>query len=160
MNYLYAPWRTDYSSENKPDNNNACPFCLTTPADDEKNLIIKRFEYWYLLLNKFPYNPGHLLLIPYQHKASLELLTEKERLESSEILAYTLTILKKALKNHGTNIGLNLGGKAAGGSVPEHLHWHIVPRFFGDTNFLTTLAETKIIAHDLLQMYYKLKEAF
>ncbi|MGC2310766.1 MAG: HIT domain-containing protein [Candidatus Babeliaceae bacterium] len=162
MNHLYAPWRTNYVTQSEESSQSQqCPFCISPDQyDDEKNFIIKRFENAYVMLNKYPYNAGHLLIIPYAHKASLEFLSSQERAEIMEIMTTALQILQKVLKNQGTNIGINVGGKAAGGSVPDHLHWHAVPRFLGDTNFLPILAQTKSISLDLHDLYKKLKGAF
>lgn len=159
MKHLYAPWRSQYIQANQT--SNACVFCTqATTTQDKQHFIIKRYEHCFLVLNLFPYNPGHLLVIPYEHQASLELLPRAARHELMDVITHAIQILTKELKAQGFNVGVNLGGKAAGGSIPDHLHMHVLPRYQGDTNFLVTLAETKQISANLLELYEKLKIAF
>lgn len=160
MKQLYAPWRKNYikGNGNKGD---VCVFCQQQKeSNDAKNFIIKRFQHCFAMLNIFPYNAGHILIIPYEHQPSLEQLLPEARAEMMEITAQSITIFKKILKAEGINVGINIGGKSAGGSIPEHLHLHVLPRWLGDTNFLITLAETKQISLDLHEIYQKLHEAF
>lgn len=160
MKHLYAPWRGIYLKDKQP--SGSCPFCIqyAPQEDDRKNFIIKRFASCAVMLNLYPYNAGHLLLIPYKHAATLSELTPEIRSEMMEVLEQTTRTLQKTLNNQGTNVGINLGEKAAGGSIPEHLHLHIVPRFQGDTNFLPVIANTKQISRDLNEIYGLLYEAF
>lgn len=159
MKQLYAPWRKNYI--NNGNKNNECVFCKQSKEqDDEKYFIIKRFTHCYSMLNIFPYNAGHILIIPYEHQPSLEQLSQETRSEIMEVTSASIPILKQVLGAEGINIGLNIGGKAAGGSIPEHLHLHVLPRWLGDTNFLVTLAETKQISLDLREIYQKLRNAF
>lgn len=156
MNHLYAPWRSAYN--NKKDG--VCVFCKkSSDTCDAESFIIKRLTHCYVMLNLFPYNAGHLLIIPYAHQASLDELTPEARQEIMEVSSRSTTILREVLHAEGINIGLNIGGKAAGGSIPEHLHMHILPRWLGDTNFLVTLAETKQISVDMHGIYKKLVAA-
>jgi ATP adenylyltransferase len=158
MKHLYAPWRKAYMTGH---DNTACVFCLTIAKDqDAQRYIIKRFQHCYVMLNLYPYNAGHLLVVPFMHQASLEQLDTTIRQEIMEVTTQSITILKKTLNAEGINVGLNIGGKAAGGSIPNHLHMHVLPRWLGDTNFLATLAETKQISLDLSEMYEKLHAAF
>lgn len=162
MKYLYAPWRNSYTKEEQEQNTKKeCIFCShITENNDKKNFIIKRYTHGLVMLNLYPYNPGHLLIVPYRHTPGLEQLTQEERLEFMNLIALSANLLQKVLKAHGINTGLNMGGKAAGGSVPEHIHIHVIPRWLGDTNFLAIIAETKVITLDLPMVYQELYEAF
>jgi ATP adenylyltransferase len=156
MNHLYAPWRSEYSNHK----GDGCVFCNKHAASaDEQNFIIHRFTTCFVILNLYPYNAGHMLIIPYDHTNSLEELTAQTRSEMMEIATRATALCKKILNAEGVNMGLNLGGRAAGGSIPEHVHLHVLPRWLGDTNFLVTLAETKQISIDLHDMYKKLAQA-
>ncbi|MBY0109999.1 MAG: HIT domain-containing protein [Candidatus Babeliaceae bacterium] len=159
MEKLYAPWRSNYVVSHN--NDNECPLCLTaSEKNDEKRYIIKRYNHVFVILNLYPYNAGHVMVVPYEHKGSLSELLPEVRAEFIEVTALCEKILKKELKVDGLNIGLNLGGKSAGGTIPEHIHLHILPRFYGDTNFLPLLSDTKQIALDLNGVYKQLKDAF
>lgn len=162
---LYAPWRSTYAtdiSKTKDENasSDACVFCKQLSAfDDEKYWILKRYTHHIVMLNKYPYNAGHLLILPLAHVATLDTLSVDARAELMEITNYAVTVLKATLQPHGFNIGINLG-KAAGAGIPSHLHMHVLPRFNGDTNFLTTIAETKQISFDLNDIFAQLKKRF
>ena len=158
MEKLYAPWRSKYvASTNK---GSACPLCLSlSHEDDEKRYVIKRYKHVFVMLNVYPYNAGHLLVIPFEHQGSLTDLTPGARAELIEVMALCERVLKQELKTDGINMGLNIGGLSAGGTIPEHLHMHVLPRFYGDTNFLPLLSSTKQIALDLNAMYQQLKKA-
>jgi ATP adenylyltransferase len=166
MKNLYAPWRSDYTTstartknENAP--SDACVFCAhrDTVQDDEKNFILKRYKHVLVMFNKYPYNAGHLLVVPFEHVSSPELLNTEALVELMEITSKCVVILRHETGAEGFNIGLNLG-KAAGAGIPSHLHMHVLPRFTGDTNFLPTLGETRVISFDLPAMYNHLKAAF
>lgn len=158
MKRLYAPWRSKYLT-NK--NNSECPFCKAyKTTDDSCHFVLKRLEHSLIMLNRYPYNPGHILIIPNEHVASLEECDTITRAEIMEAITVSIKILKLVLKAPGINIGVNLGGKVAGGSIEEHLHIHVLPRFAGDTNFLPLLCNTKQISFDLNQIYTQLKEPF
>lgn len=163
MKQLYAPWRSDYTlgiSDKK--NGKACPFCVqgANSDQDKKNFIIKRYKHCFVMLNLYPYNAGHVMVIPFEHKADLSLLSQEARYEIIEVVSHTISILQTTIRAEGLNVGFNLGGKAAGGSIPEHLHLHVVPRWLGDTNFLVALTDTKPISVNLVEIYEKLKKAF
>jgi ATP adenylyltransferase len=162
MNILYAPWRSPYSDSRNTASvsHNPCVFCVENEEImDEDNFILKRAAHCYVVLNKYPYNAGHLMVIPYAHVKSLEELTAAARHEIIDVATMCTKILAQMLNCQGINIGLNLG-QASGAGIPDHLHTHILPRWQGDTNFLPTLAHTKVISFDLTQMYQKLKPAF
>ncbi len=159
MEKLYAPWRSKYLVSHN--NEDECPLCLApSEENDEKRYIIKRYNYVFIILNLYPYNAGHVMVVPYEHKGSLSELLPEARAELIEVTALCEKILKKELKVDGLNIGLNMGGKSAGGTIPEHIHLHVLPRFYGDTNFLPLLSDTKQIALDLNGIYKQLKNAF
>lgn len=165
MNKLYAPWRGDYTTDTtagKHDDTSAddCVFCTKLAAtDDKKHFILARFKHHAVLLNLYPYNAGHLLIIPHDHVKNMSDLSPQARAELMELITHSTTILKDTLKAEGINIGANLG-KAAGAGIPSHLHWHVLPRWAGDTNFLPLIADTKAVSYDLHAMYEKLVEPF
>lgn len=166
MKILYAPWRSEYStavnSEAKKEDTSKenCVFCTQLQAHtDEKYWILKRYQHNYIMLNKYPYNAGHLLILPLEHHQNFEQLSRDARAELMELISLSTQVLQKALNAQGFNIGANLG-KVAGAGIPSHLHMHVLPRWSGDTNFLPVLAETKQVSFDLQKMYERLKEAF
>lgn len=159
MKKLYAPWRKSYVEKVNDLNNSqeVCPFCEQGSSnEDERYFILERGRYNFVMMNLYPYNAGHLLIIPYAHEASLEDLKEEARTELMALTTQSVVKLKKILGAHGINIGLNLG-KASGAGIPAHLHQHVLPRWLGDTNFLPLIAETKQISVDLADIYKTLK---
>ncbi len=155
MNHLYAPWRSNYI--NKKNSDGSCIFCsCSAEQDDAQHFIVRRFKQCYVMVNLFPYNAGHLLIIPYEHQDSLEKFPQATRHEIMDVTTTSIALLKDLFAADGINVGLNIGGPAAGGSIPEHLHMHVLPRWLGDTNFLVTLADTKQISVDLHEVYKKL----
>jgi ATP adenylyltransferase len=165
MKHLYAPWRSSYSAEvtngkTEKTTEKECVFCqMFKDNNDEKHQILRRFKYNVVMMNHFPYNPGHILIIPLAHVPTLDKLPQEARVEMMELTSASQKILTDILDAHGVNIGINIG-KAAGAGIPSHIHQHVLPRFFGDTNFLPALAETKQISFDLDEIYQKLKPAF
>lgn len=154
MDILWAPWRLAYVGAPKPPAaGDDCFLCRgLTLSDDRVQLLAHRGEQCVVYLNRFPYNNGHLLVAPRSHKASLEELNSAEMLEVHETLRRMVRALDRLMKPDGYNIGLNLG-RAAGAGVPGHLHWHIVPRWNGDTNFMPILSDTKVIVQSLDAFY-------
>lgn len=165
MKKLYAPWRSQYTTRvTEPKDSGSseqdCVFCQQIKADDdEKHFILGRFGQIIVMLNLYPYNAGHILLLTHQHHAHLEDLNQNDRSELMELATHSGTILKNVLNAQGINIGLNIG-KAAGAGMPSHLHLHILPRWIGDTNFLPLLADTKQISTDLHEIYALLRPHF
>lgn len=159
MNILYAPWREQYiDNTNKPEP--ICIFCESLKQNkDRENLILGRFKHNFVIMNKYPYNGGHLLIVPYEHLDTLPKLSTVASNELMELAKIATTILENELKNTGTNIGINMG-KAAGAGIPGHLHTHVVPRWAGDTNFLPVLADAKQVSSDIKNIYAKLKPHF
>lgn len=164
MKKLYAPWRGTYTkgtvrNRKKTTLSKDCVFCkIAKEKKDSANFILKRFKHNYIVLNRYPYNAGHLLVIPMAHKGRLSDLSPEARTELIELLSMSETVLRSALKAEGINIGLNQG-KAAGAGIPQHLHFHLLPRWEGDTNFLPTLADAKQVSFDLKEIYQTLKKA-
>ncbi len=164
MNLLYAPWRDCYTKKirtSQEDKGDVCIFCqhVEHPEKDEEHLVLGRYEHHYIVMNKYPYNAGHLLIIPYKHKSYLHELSLEVLAEQAQLVAYASKQLMLALKNEGFNIGMNMG-KFSGAGIPEHLHAHIVPRWPGDTNFLLTVCDTKQISIDMLTLYKHLSPFF
>jgi ATP adenylyltransferase len=165
MKHLYAPWREEYSKsidESKKENTpqDACVFCAVFQSShDAQHFILRRFPSMIVMLNRYPYNAGHIMILPIAHVASLNSLNKESRLELIELTNACVEIVKAEFACDGVNVGINIG-KAAGAGIPSHLHMHILPRFFGDTNFLPTLADTKQISFDLNTIYTRLKPHF
>ena len=142
LELLWAPFRMAYVTADAA--SQGCPFCLIPDLPDDEGLVVARGELVYAVLNKFPYNPGHLMVLPYRHVAGLDELTDDELVELSRLTRDAVTVLRAVSSPHGFNTGLNLGG-VAGGSLSGHLHQHVVPRWGGDANFMTVTAATKVL---------------
>ena len=149
--HLWTPYRMAYiRGEGKPTGAHDCPFCLIPQMDDEEGLVVARGEHVYAVLNKHPYNPGHLMVLPYRHVPDLEDLTPEETRGLADQTRAAVIAIKRASSPQGFNVGLNLGG-VAGGSLAGHLHQHVVPRWGGDANFITVIGDTKVIPQLLAQ---------
>ena len=152
MDQLWAPWRLSYvaapKAEEKP-KDAGCFICRgTAETNDRANLLVHRTDLSVVLLNRFPYNNGHLLIAPKRHRGRPADLTDAELLDLQLVLRDMLAILERRMTPDGFNVGLNLGA-AAGAGLPGHLHWHVVPRWNGDTNFMPVLTDTKVIVQSL-----------
>lgn len=159
---LWAPWRLSYVQNTEPADQPrpSCFLCdyRDRPAtEDAGNLVVLRSEHSLVVLNRFPYNNGHLLIAPLSHKADVRELDDAEILDASHLLQKMVSVLEQAVTPDGFNVGLNLG-RVAGAGLPGHLHWHIVPRWNGDTNFMPVLADTKVIPQSLEALYTILQE--
>ena len=154
MDNLWAPWRLSYVATAKaPTAADPCFICAGLAADDDRaNLIALRTPLSAVVLNRYPYNNGHLLVAPRAHKATLEELTPDELLDSVEAVRLCVRALGELMTPDGYNVGLNLG-RAAGAGLPGHLHWHVVPRWNGDTNFMPVLADVRVIVQSLEALY-------
>lgn len=159
MDRLWAPWRLSYVAAPKPPGvEEPCFICRGLAADDDRhNLIVLRTPRSTVLLNRFPYNNGHLLVSPCAHKGGLHDLDSDELLEIMETLRRLVGVLDDLMHPDGYNIGLNLGS-AAGAGLPGHLHWHVVPRWHGDTNFMPVVSDTRVIVQSLDALYDLLTE--
>lgn len=154
-----APWRLTYIEKPNPKGGGTCIFVdLPAANDDEKNLILYRGETAFVMLNAYPYSSGHLMVAPFQHTADLSELGDDALLEINQLLAKGVMWLRRAYNPQGFNIGVNLG-KVAGAGIPDHIHWHIVPRWDGDTNFMTVTGNTRVIPQSLAEAYERLKAA-
>ncbi|MCK4519684.1 MAG: HIT domain-containing protein [Candidatus Omnitrophica bacterium] len=155
MDRLWAPWRINYVSRKKT---NGCVFCKALKEKkDKKNFIVSRSQYCFAILNTFPYNNGHVMIVPNRHLKSLENLREEELLDMNKVLIKIKSALKKTLNPAGFNIGMNIG-KVAGAGIDKHIHIHIVPRWLGDINYMPVLANTKVVSQSLRELYTKLKQ--
>ncbi|MCU0705949.1 MAG: HIT domain-containing protein [Fimbriiglobus sp.] len=155
MDHLWAPWRLSYVSTPKPPGSPAeeCFVCKAlADTDDRANRVVRRTERAAVFLNAFPYNNGHLLVVPHAHVGRLDQLSAEVSGELQRVLVEMIAKLESLMSPHGFNVGLNLGA-AAGAGVPGHLHWHIVPRWNGDTNFMPVLTDTKVISQSLDALY-------
>jgi ATP adenylyltransferase len=154
---LWAPWRLDYIQQ--ADEQPGCVFCNAATGDDEELLVVHRGERALVLLNKFPYASGHLMVAPLRHLGEYAELTREEAGEIHELTVAALGALRSAMAPHGFNVGWNLG-EVAGGSISAHLHEHVVPRWGGDTNFMPVLADVKVMPEHLAETRRKLAEAW
>lgn len=162
MDILWSPWRYDYikSGENKTTKSD-CVFCevLKNPASDEEKFILHRAGFNFIILNIYPYISGHLMIVPYAHLADLDQAEKSTTDEMMDLAKRCQTALREVYQPNGVNLGMNFG-KAAGAGVAEHFHMHILPRWIGDANFMTSIGETRTIPEDLKTTYGKLKNRF
>lgn len=158
MKQIFSPWRMEYIMQNNKGED--CIFChQADTVDDTKNLVVYRWKLAYVMLNRYPYNNGHLMIAPYAHKPSLDVLDFETRAEMMELISQAEKVLRNIYKPNGFNIGANIGAAAGAGFV-GHIHFHIVPRWSGDTNFMSTLGETRVIPEDLDDTYRRVREAW
>ena len=156
MQHLCAPWRSEYFSAKK----DSCVFCdVINSDDDDKNGVLFRAKHCFGIMNLYPYSPGHFMIIPNQHTDKIEELDEQTWFEMSKFVRLGVEILKKELYANGVNIGMNLG-KAAGAGIAEHVHYHLVPRWSGYTNFITTISDVRVNGTPFHPLFEKLKKAF
>lgn len=155
MEKLWAPWRMEYIENGCK--MEGCLFCVLSARDNDKeSLILHRGETAFVMLNSFPYNSGHLMVASYKHTADLYEFEDEELLEAGLLVRYSMRLLKACMQPDGFNVGMNLG-KSAGAGVIDHAHWHIVPRWDGDTNFMPVTAGAKVLPQSLEATYDKLK---
>lgn len=158
MNHLWSPWRMTYIENAKKES--GCVFCNAQAKEDNaENLIAFRGKNAYVILNRYPYTSGHLMVIPFVHQANLESLDSETRTEMMELTSQCTTALKNIYKTESFNVGINIG-EAAGAGVLGHVHIHIVPRWAGDTNFMTSVGETRVLPESLEDTYKKIQAAF
>lgn len=155
MNHLWSPWRMTYIEKHK--NEEGCVFCSALgQLDSPENLIIDRGQRAFIILNRYPYTSGHLMVVPYQHLPSLEGLDPGTLTEMMELAVSSTRVLEKVYNAQGFNIGINLG-EAAGAGITDHVHLHVVPRWFGDTNFMSSLGQTRVLPETLEDTYWRIK---
>ncbi len=154
---LYSPWRIQYILSEKE---KGCIFCIKPKEDnDKKNFIVYRSEHSFVILNIYPYNNGHIMVVPNRHIATLDELPDEEAFDMIKTVKLSERVIRTVYKPDGINIGMNIG-KAAGAGIDEHLHVHIVPRWNGDVNFMTVVGGYRVIPEAFETAYLKLKEAF
>jgi ATP adenylyltransferase len=158
MDYLWTPWRYQYvTTAGGP---GACVFCAAAHAEDDREmLVVHRAERNFVILNRFPYTSGHVMVIPYSHVATLEDLDDTSLTEMILLVRRTEKYLRALYRPDGLNIGMNIG-RSAGAGIAEHLHMHLLPRWTGDTNFMTTVGETRVVPEDLGITWERLRGAF
>ncbi|MCS7103229.1 MAG: HIT domain-containing protein [Candidatus Korarchaeum sp.] len=158
MRRLWAVWRMPYIKLLASEGEKECIFCtLPREGRDRDNLILYRSKLSFIILNKYPYNPGHLMVAPYRHVANLDELEDREVTDVMKLLRLSIRILKRAMSPEGFNIGMNIG-KVAGAGFEGHIHIHVVPRWVGDANFMPILSNTKVISEALSNTYDELKK--
>lgn len=161
MDKLYAPWRTEYITNNKDNKQKCdCVFChIAQTLDDDENLgVVHREKDFFIVMNKYPYSPGHFMIIPNHHTPNLEDLNANTFAKMSNFAQKGVKLLKEVMGAKGVNIGMNLGA-AGGAGIAPHIHMHLVPRWQGDTNFITTIAQTRVFSTDFHKIYKRIKDA-
>jgi ATP adenylyltransferase len=158
VDILWSPWRYDYITHKKPE---GCAFCniLNNSASNEENFILKRAEFNFVILNIYPYTSGHLMVIPYDHVGLLDNVNKATSDELMDLTKECERVLRQVYSPGGINLGMNLG-KAAGAGVDEHLHMHVLPRWAGDVNFMTSIAQTRTLPESLEDTYKRLSSVF
>lgn len=153
METMFSPWRSEYIDSFKNEAEGIREECFLCGAaanskDDEKRLVVARFEYNFVVLNRYPYNSGHLLVAPYRHVGLLEEISDEEYSEMTNIARIATHVIGQSMRPSGFNIGMNIG-RSAGAGVPGHIHLHVVPRWPGDANFMSTIGEIKVVSQSL-----------
>ena len=167
MDRLWTPWRYQYikgttgEKSGNDDPASSCIFCTLPqdPGQDERNFLLHRAQYNFIVLNLYPYISGHLLIVPYEHTSELDAVSKAATDELMDLTKRAQTVLRAVYQPHGFNVGMNLG-RVAGAGVAGHVHLHIMPRWTGDGNFMTTVGETRVLPEDLSTTYAKLRERF
>jgi len=166
MEQMHSPWRSHYIKSFKDEvkteglEKSACVFCAALEgSDDKETLLVYRGKTAFVLMNRFPYNSGHLMVIPNRHSADFQSLSEEEGSECILLLQASQRALQKIVQPHAYNLGMNLG-RAAGAGIEDHFHWHIVPRWNGDTNFLPVLSDVKVVSEDMQDQWKELHAIF
>ena len=152
---IWSPWRMEYirAARNEPE---GCILCdLPQRGDDARARILARADHGFAVLNTYPYNPGHLMVAPFRHVGDLEGLEPDELLDVSRLLQASIRALREEMGPEGFNVGMNLG-RVAGAGIPDHIHWHVVPRWNGDTNFMPVIGETRVLPELLDETYARL----
>ena len=158
MDTLWAPWRSTYMESTK---STSCIFCEAArdPANDETWLVVFRGRHCYVILNRYPYTSGHLMVVPYAHVSRLEMCLPEATTEMMKLARQAEFVLQRIYQPGGLNLGMNLGS-AAGAGIEEHLHMHILPRWAGDANFMTAVANARVIPEALSDTYAKVTAGF
>lgn len=158
MEYISAPWREEYVK--KVCRMRGCIFCQALKIKNDKSaFILLRGKHNFIILNKFPYNPGHLMIAPFRHLASFDRAPKEASDEMADLLKVSLKVLRKNYRPHGFNAGMNLG-RSAGAGVVDHYHLHVIPRWHGDSNFMPLVSQTRVLIEDLESTYERLRPLF
>jgi ATP adenylyltransferase len=158
MDHLWSPWRYQYVQKEKT--GSGCVFCQAAASElDQENLVVHRGRNNFVMLNLYPYSTGHLMVVPYQHVDNLQDATRETLEEMILLVRDAQRHLGTVYRAPGSNLGMNLG-ESAGAGIAEHIHMHVLPRWPGDTNFMTTVAETRVLPEDLSNTWRKLRDAF
>ncbi len=157
MKQIWAPWRLEYIQAEK---SSGCIFCAALAEPDERrSLVVARGQQCFVIMNRFPYNTGHVMIVPNRHRSRLDGLDDQELAELLRYTDYCVRVQERVLRPEGYNIGMNLG-RAAGAGIDDHLHVHVVPRWVGDTNFMPVLGDVKVIPEHLQATHRRLAEGF
>jgi len=156
---LWAPWRMEFIAAEKPTGCIFCDFPAAPEAEDRRNLIVRRGEHAFVILNRFPYNSGHLMVVPRRHGAELGALPAAEYAGLMEEVRRAAAVLQGAYRPEGINVGMNLG-RAAGAGIVDHLHWHLVPRWVGDNNFMPVLGDIRVMVDHLDATWEKVRAGY
>ena len=161
MERIWSPWRMAYIQAAKEQGEDAgCIFCdLPAEGDDVRTMILARGELAFVIVNSFPYNPGHLMVAPFRHVGAFTSLEADELADVDALVARSIRALEQEMEPHGYNLGMNLG-RVAGAGIPDHVHWHLVPRWNGDTNFMPVVGETRVLPELLEETYARLRPRF
>jgi ATP adenylyltransferase len=158
---IWSPWRMAYIQAAKEQGEDGgCIFCdLPAESDDVRTMILARAELAFVIVNSFPYNPGHLMIAPFRHVGAFTSLEAAELADVDALVARSIRALEKEMEPHGYNLGMNLG-RVAGAGIPDHVHWHLVPRWNGDTNFMPVVGQTRVLPELLEETYARLRPRF
>lgn len=158
---LFSPWRSEYIESFQNPKDEGCIFCnsLMEDVEDENSLLVYKGKEVFILMNRYPYNNGHLLIIPNRHIAKISEMSDSERLETFYLIEKAVEALEKTMSAHGHNVGTNLG-RIAGAGIDDHIHFHVVPRWTGDTNFMPVLSDVKLISEDMKKTKLRLSKYF
>jgi ATP adenylyltransferase len=161
LDRLWSPWRSEYIASAGDADATVCLFCKLRdePDNDAANFVVKRASHNFVVLNRYPYISGHLLIVPYEHVPELDMAAKQTTDELMDLTKRSQTALREVYRPDGFNVGMNLG-RSAGAGIADHIHIHILPRWSGDTNFMTSVGETRVLAEDLSTTYGKLREKF
>jgi len=161
MESVFAPWRIEWVEREEQNPDADCVFCAFRDAEtDRENRVVARSDHAFVLLNNYPYSPGHVMVIPHTHTGEYGALDDETLLDHARLKQRAFDALERALSPDAFNAGLNLGGKAAGGSIDDHLHTHVVPRWEGDTNFMPVVGDTQVIVEAVDDSYDRIHDAF